>query len=95
MFPNNAIAFDAAPPFMWIANRRVDNAFVVDMAMFPGGLFYSSPLISGESNWAMPARIWNLIPSGSYVYWRIRGADLDKPSISIIYSDDIWWFYKP
>jgi hypothetical protein len=43
----------------------------------------------------MPEDIWNMIPPGSYVYWRIRGIDLDAARPAVVYSNTVWWFYKP
>jgi hypothetical protein len=42
----------------------------------------------------MPTPVWNMIPSGTQVYWRIRGADLDVSPLTIITSDEAWSFYK-
>jgi hypothetical protein len=42
----------------------------------------------------MPSQLWNYIPPGSYVYWRVRGADLAVTPLTVITGDDVWWFYK-
>jgi hypothetical protein len=43
----------------------------------------------------MPTTIWNLIPSGSYIYWRVRAADLSDTPLTILRSEELWRFYKP
>jgi hypothetical protein len=42
----------------------------------------------------MPQIWWDQILSGSYVYFRVRGANLDQTPLTIITSDELWWFYK-
>jgi hypothetical protein len=44
--------------------------------------------------WTMPLSVWNKIPSGRRIYWRVRGADLDVTPLTIIASDEIWSFNK-
>jgi hypothetical protein len=83
----------SAPNFTWAANGGLNNANIIDMAPSLSGPLYSSPKLY-EPTWTMPTSIWNRIPSGSYVYWRVRGADLDYWPLTIITSDEVWWFYK-
>jgi len=55
---------------------------------------WTTPIVS-ETTWIMPELIWRFIPSGSLVYWRVRGADLDVSPLNIIVSGEISYFYKP
>ena len=76
------------------ADGGTDNVYVIDAALSLSGPIYSTPILN-EPTWTMPTNAWNWIPSGSYVYWRVRGADLDYEPLTIVTSDEIWWFYKP
>jgi len=96
--PANESVLSFVPTFTWTANGGTRNAYAVDMALSLtgpiSGPVYSTPVLY-EPNWTMPTDIWNRIPSGSFVYWRVRGANLDFSPLTVIYSDEIWWFYKP
>ena len=97
--PSNESLLSASPTFMWTGNGGADNRFAVDLSYDWTFATYWSTFqnmhqpIAGES-WAMPQPLWNFIPSGSFVYWRVRGADLDVAPLTIITGADIWWFYK-
>ena len=93
--PANESIMGSAPTFTWTTDGGANNAFVVDMALSVDGPYYTSPVIRGETHWTMPQAWWDAIPSGSYVFWYARGADLDAVPLSIIYSDEFWFFYKP
>jgi predicted outer membrane repeat protein len=93
--PSNESMLYSAPTFVWTANGGGRNSFAVDLALSLSGPFRSTPVIPGENSWTMPTAIWNKIPSRSFVYWRVRGADQDVMPLNIIYSKEIWWFYKP
>jgi len=41
----------------------------------------------------LPATLWNLIPSGSQIFWRVRGADLAVTPLKVINSAEIWSFF--
>jgi len=98
--PNEAILY-SPPTFSWTANGGTNNVFAVDLSY---DWTFSSPywstyenmrqLIEGTS-WALPDSIWSRIPPGSYVYWRVRGADLDESPLAVLFTYDYWWFYKP
>ena len=49
--------------------------------------------IAAES-WAMPQQMWNSVPPGVYIYWRVRGADLTVTPLTIVTSADVWRFQK-
>jgi hypothetical protein len=93
--PANETAAYSPQTFAWTTNGGSNNMFVVDMAFSLSGPYYTSAVIHGETHWTMPDSWWDRIPSGSFVYWRVRGADLDVTPLNIIYSDELWWFYKP
>ena len=93
--PANESVRESAPTFSWAPDGGSNNVFVVDMALSVDGPYYTSPVIRGETNWTMPQAWWDVIPSGSYVYWFVRGADLDATPLKVIYSAEVWWFYKP
>jgi hypothetical protein len=42
----------------------------------------------------MPIGLWNRIPSGERIYWRVRGADLSDTPLTVVYSDEVWNFHK-
>jgi len=96
--PANESIMYSPPTFTWTADSGTNNAYVVDMALSLtgpiSGPVYSTPILY-EPTWTMPTNAWNRIPSGSFVYWRVRGADLDFSPLTVIYSDEMWWFYKP
>lgn len=96
--PSGALLF-SGPTFSWTVDGGRNNVYAVDFAMSPGWRILSTwenlHLRITDPSWTMPESIWNQIPHGSYVYWRVRGANLaDSPPI-IVFSDEIWWFYKP
>ncbi|NQU08636.1 MAG: S8 family serine peptidase, partial [Candidatus Abyssubacteria bacterium] len=91
--PNNGALLPSAPTFDWTADAGANNAFVIDVALFPSGPIHTLGLFYVTS-WTIPNSTWDLIPHGSIMYWRVRGADLAQEPLTIITSDEIWWFYK-
>ena len=97
--PADGAVLTAPPAFSWTPNAGSNNVFAVDLSYDWTFSWYWSTLqnmhqpISGES-WAMPQPLWDFIPSGSFVYWRVRGADLSVAPLTIITGADVWWFYK-
>ena len=97
--PANESVLSSAPTFSWTADAGANNVFAVDLSYDWTFSWYWSTLqnmhhpIAAES-WSMPQPLWNFIPSGSYVYWRVRGADLAVTPLTIITGADVWWFYK-
>jgi hypothetical protein len=84
---------------MWSAEGGSNNRFAVDLSydwMF--SRYWSTyenmhqPLAA--ESWAMPQPLWSYIPPGSTVYWRVRGADLSVSPLTIVTSDQVWWFFK-
>lgn len=96
--PANESVLTVAPTFTWTADGGTNNGYAVDVAFDAGGPYYSTfenmGLILDEPTWTMDAAVWSLIPSGSYVYWKVRGADMDITPLTPVESDEIWRFYK-
>jgi hypothetical protein len=98
--PANESVLFSRPTFVWAADGGTNNVFAVDFS-------FSYPMISyfstyenlgqliAETSWTPSTSLWARVPSGSYVYWRVRGADLDVSPLSIVYGDPVYWFYKP
>jgi len=97
--PANGAGFSAPPTFEWSADGGSNNAFAVDASLSPTFSSYYSTYddlglrIYGTS-WTVPLGVWNKIPAGSPVYWRVRGADLSIKPLDVVTSDQVWSFYK-
>lgn len=89
-------AFPVPPPaFTWTAFGGQFNLFVVDFAFSASGpIVYTTPIMHSTS-WQMPLQLWNVIPPGRNIYWRVRGVDLAHRPLEIIQSDDLWYFHGP
>jgi len=96
--PTGAVLF-SAPTFTWTVDGGRRNFYIVDMALSPAGPIFSTwenlRLPITDESWAMPPALWNLIPHGRSVYWRVRGANLNQAPPILIFSDEVRWFYKP
>jgi hypothetical protein len=93
MVPANESLLSTAPTFMWIADGGTNNLYAVDLALSLSGPIYTSP-VQSTGYWSMLQEWWDFVPSGSFVYFRVRGANLDQTPLNIITSDELWWFYK-
>lgn len=86
------------PTFEWLPDGGVDNAFAVDFALSPNGPIYSTyengHRVIRDMELTMPQAVWNRIPIGKQVHWRVRGIDLDHEPITVIASDEVWSFTK-
>jgi len=97
--PPNESLLGSLPTFSWQGNGGANNAFAVDLSLdFTFSSYWSThdnlgQRITGNS-WTPPASLWDKIPSGSFVYWRIRGADRNQTPLNIITGAELWWFYK-
>jgi hypothetical protein len=97
--PSKLSTLSAPPAFSWRALGGEQNSFAIDLSLLPGFKDYWSThnnlheTIQAES-WTMPLSVWNMIPSGTRVYWRVRGADLSEDPLRIIRSNQIWSFIK-
>lgn len=97
--PADLSTFSSPPSFSWSLDGGADNVFAVDASLTPGFEQYYSTYedlsqLVRETDWTMPLSVWNKIPSGKQIYWRVRGADLDVTPLTIIASDEIWSFDK-
>jgi hypothetical protein len=91
--PADLASLYASPVFKWVPNGGTNNAFVVDLSI-PGLVpLFTSPATT-ETSWMMPPGIWNVIPAGRQVFWRVRGADLDQTPSNPIASVEQWSFTK-
>lgn len=99
-FPGDQALVYIAPSFTWHTNGApYCHAFAVDLSFDPTFSRYWSTYenlhrpIHGNS-WGMPEALWNFVPSGSHIYWRVRGADMDAEPPIIITTNEGWGFYK-
>jgi hypothetical protein len=96
--PADQSVLSSPPTFAWTPDGGTDNAYAVDFGLSPSGPIYSTyetlGIVIYDTEWTMPAAIWNMIPTGKQVYWRVRGVDLDDPPLNVITSDEVWSFYK-
>jgi hypothetical protein len=88
------------PIFIWSSNGGSNDVFAVDLSLdysFAGywSTYNNMGQLIRENSWTPPSALWDIVPSGSYVFWRVRGADLGHTPLSIITSSDINWLYKP
>ncbi len=98
--PANESVLYSPPTFSWTANGGTNDVFAVDFSLsYPITSYWSTydnmRLLITENSWTVSSALWARIPAGSYVYWRVRGADLDVSPLSIVTSDEVFWFYKP
>ncbi len=96
--PQNLANVSSPPTFSWTPDGGTNCVFAVDLALSPTGPIYSTYENMHQpihvTTWTMPASIWNKIPSGKRVYWRVRGADMDVVPRNIITSNSVRSFYK-
>lgn len=96
--PGDAFVTNSPPTFTWTQDGGTNNAFAVDVALSPTGPWYSSYAnlhqVIRENSWAMPSTSWSKISTGKLIYWRVRGVDLDQEPRTVVYSDEVWSFYK-
>ncbi len=96
--PAHQSILSGPPVFSWTPNGGVDNRFSVDMAIPPRTAVYSTwenlHLVIRDVNWVLPPAVWEQIPSGKQVFWRVRGVDLNHTPLTIVPSDETWSFFK-
>jgi len=97
--PADLAVLSQPPTFSWTASGGTNNAFAVDVSASAGFTKYWSTYenlhqIITETSWAMSPAVWDMIPAGARLYWRVRGADLDVAPLDIITSDEVWSFTK-
>jgi hypothetical protein len=87
----------SAPTFTWTAAGGDNNAYAVDLSLSTSGPYWSTyenmRIVVTNTYWTMPSNVWNAVPSG-YIYWKVRGADLNESPLDIVTSDEMFWFYK-
>jgi hypothetical protein len=97
--PANESIITSPPDFAWAADGGGSSRYSVDIIRLNGSRGYLSwrdfDIPIPWTSWRMPNWIWRMIPSGTYVLWRVRGRDIDAATPPTIYSDEIRWFYKP
>ena len=97
--PANGAACYAPSQFWRVSGAGTDTVSSVDLSLNYEGPFYSMWELFGfyttDENWIMPYGLWQRIPSGSFIYWRVRGVDRDAARPTTIFSNEVWWFYKP
>ena len=91
--PPNLANLSSSPTFTWMPDGGTGNVYVVDFYIPALPTLWTTPILL-EATWGMPGWIWNLLPSGSPVFWRVRGADLDHEPLEVIVSDEVRLFYK-
>ncbi len=96
--PPDGATLTSPPTFAWAADGGTSNAYAVDLAFAPDGPFYSTyenlHRLIFETSWAMPAALWDRIPRGKRLYWRVRGTDISQAPATIVTSEEVWSFYK-
>jgi hypothetical protein len=85
--------------FFWSYNGGTVNAFAVEFSLSPSFVSYWSTYenlgeIIFDSHWVAPQPLWDRIPPGSSIYWRVRGMDSEHQPPSVITSSEVWLFQK-
>ena len=91
--PANESSLFSQPTSTWTTSGGTNNIYAVQLALDIAGPWFTMPIVT-DSMWAMPVTIWNVIPSGSFVFWRVLGADLDAGPPVLVSSDVVWFFYR-
>ena len=98
-FPANESILSSPPTFTWTTDGGANNTYAVDLAPSITGPVFSTRknlnLTITDPSWTMPIVVWGFIPSDTFVFWRVRGADLAGAPPGIVYSGSVSWFYKP
>jgi hypothetical protein len=96
--PANESILSSPPIFTWLADGGTNNTYAVDFAPSLAGPVFSTRenlnLTINDPSWTMPVLVWDFIPSGSFIFWRVRGADLDEVPPVVVTSGIIFWFFK-
>jgi hypothetical protein len=96
--PLDGSNYSDPPTFKWNSDGGETNAFSVEIAFNPGGPWRSTKddlgIIIWDNSWTMPTNVWNWIPSGRTIYWRVRGADTTISPLNPYTSDEVWSFTK-
>jgi parallel beta-helix repeat protein len=96
--PADTTTLSAPPTFAWASDAGENNAYAVDFSLPPQFPFWSTyenmHQVIYDTTWTVPLWMWERIPSGKRVYWRVRGVDLNLTPMTTISSDEVWSFYK-
>lgn len=97
--PVNGATVSSPPTFTWSPNGGSDDAFAVDISFNSRMRNYWSTyddlkLQITENSWTPSLELWNQIPSGSTLYWRVRGVDRALGTTNVIKSGT-WSFHRP
>ena len=99
VFPPNESTVYTAPLFSWAVDGGTNNRYAVDLSLDSTfatrwSTFENLRRPISETTWQMPQAVWNAIPSGSFVYWRVRGADVNRQPLFVLSSNEVRRFYK-
>jgi immune inhibitor A len=96
--PGNQSIIYLAPTFTWNSDGGQDSVYAVDLSIPQIVPLWSTHtnlhILIEQNSWTIPNSLWNQIPSGSKVYWRVRGVESTQPPLNIITSDEVWSFNK-
>ena len=97
--PADLSSLSTPPTFTWTVDGGTGNVYAVDLSLSPDfSAFWSTyenmHQLIPDTTWAMPQPVWDMVPVGVPIYWRVRGADLDLAPPDIITSDEVWSFTR-
>jgi glucose/arabinose dehydrogenase len=97
--PADLSVLTSPPTFAWTPDGGTNNGFAVDLSLTTAFTpFWSTRenlrMTITATSWAMPIAVWNRIPAGRQVFWRVRGADLSQQPLSVITSGQVRSFVK-
>jgi hypothetical protein len=99
VYPTDASILSSPPTFDWTPNGGQVVMLSVDASLSPTfrtrwSTWENLQLELYDKFWTMPQSLWNRIPSGKRIYWRVRGVDWLYDPRTYITSDEVWSFYK-
>lgn len=97
-FPGNQAWVFIPPTFQWTTDSGPGCIYAVDFAMPPKVPFFSTysnlHILITPKSWTLPQDLWDQIPHGTFVYWRVRGAVQTEPPYDVVTSGQVWVFYR-
>ncbi|RJP14895.1 MAG: hypothetical protein C4520_20925 [Candidatus Abyssobacteria bacterium SURF_5] len=93
-------ALTSPPTFVWSADGGANVKYAIDFSLSAAFTNYVSsyetlgvqlPNISVT----IPQAIWDSVPTGTPIYWRVRGADTGVTPITPVFSTETWSFVRP
>jgi hypothetical protein len=90
-------SFQISPPtFQWSPNGGKQVAYAVDFSLSSSGPVYSTyedlHMVITEPRWTLPQNLWNKVPPGKWVLWRVRGLDLGATSGEVVTSEPRFFY---